>query len=83
LIIAGGGSYNHAKDAPTIGRTIVQVTEGVTETDYGWDPPIYENPCNQPHLLTDNDFMELEREAAMDSAVVKIHSEMQSKPCYI
>lgn len=82
LTIAGGGSYNYAKDAPSIGRTIIETAQG-DRGDYGWDLPKDGDLGNQPHLLTHNNFLELEKEAAEDPALFEIRFQILSKTCYI
>jgi hypothetical protein len=59
VTIAGGGSFNYAKDAPEIGATIVSVMDGHPEDAYSWEPHV-DGGENQPHIITERTFGELE-----------------------
>lgn len=71
LIIAGGGSYTHAKDLPYIGRFITDVVQGIEiHSQFGWDNShAGKHLDNQPALCTDLLFDDLELEASRDQRV--------------
>lgn len=71
LVIAGGGSYTHAKDLPYIGRIITEVMQGTEiHSQFGWDDTHAEQHLdNQPALCTDLFFDDLELEASRDQRV--------------
>ena len=72
LVIAGGGSYTHAKDIPYIGRIVTEVLRG-TETygEFGWEESSADKDLdNQPALYTDRVFADLELEAGKEPRVM-------------
>lgn len=71
LVIAGGGSYTHAKDLPYIGRVITDVVQGTEiHSQFGWDQSHDEKHLdNGPALYTDLLFDDLELEASRDQRV--------------
>ena len=70
-MIAGGGSYTHAKDLPYIGQIVVEVLKGTkNHTQFGWDESSTQKSFdNQPALRTDLNFRDLELEASKDKRV--------------
>lgn len=70
-MIAGGGSYTHAKDLPYIGQIVVEVlNETKNYTQFGWDElSAHDAFDNQPALRTDLNFWDLELEASNDERV--------------
>lgn len=71
LVIAGGGSYTHAKDLPRIGQLVVDVLNGVAiNTKFGWaGSSDHKDFHNQPLLQTNSNFKDLELEASRDERV--------------
>ncbi len=71
LVIAGGGSYTHAKDLPYIGQIVVEVLDGTkNHTQYGWaESSPHKCFDNQPALRTNLKFGDLELEASKDVRV--------------
>lgn len=67
LIIAGGASYTHGKDLPTIGKTIVKVLDDRLEESsrirHGWRRLETPEPSSQPLLASGRQYHELETEA--------------------
>lgn len=73
LVVAGGGSYNHAKDAPGIGRRILDAVKGPGDPACGWNSTSSSTSGVQAHLMTQSNFPDLEQEAARDGAVQQIY----------
>ena len=71
LVIAGGGSYTHAKDLPDIGQIVVEVLNGTrNHSQFGWGESSSDRClANQPALRTDLIFDDLEFEASQDERV--------------
>lgn len=68
LTIAGGGSYTHGKDLPTIGQSIVEASNGqlqeASKQRYGWHrKEDLSEPDSQPLLSTGQTYEILEKEA--------------------
>lgn len=68
LTIAGGGSYTHGKDLPTIGQSIVEASNGqlqeASKRRYGWHrKEDLSEPDSQPLLSTGQTYEILEKEA--------------------
>ena len=68
LTIAGGGSYTHGKDLPTIGQLIVKAAQGdlqaAPKNRHGWHrQESLREPDNQPLLSTGQTYEELEKQA--------------------
>lgn len=79
LTIAGGGSYTHGKDLPTIGQSIVKAAEGQLQEAsmhrYGWErKEDLSEPDSQPLLSTGPTYEALEKEAR--EHYERIHEEM-------
>ncbi|KAK4040369.1 hypothetical protein C8A01DRAFT_15738 [Parachaetomium inaequale] len=74
LVCAAGGSFNRAKDLPTIGGVVADVLGGRPVSDrYGWEPKTRDSHHDHPHLVGRGDFATMEKEAqaqqgAQDSA---------------
>ncbi|EAQ92469.1 predicted protein [Chaetomium globosum CBS 148.51] len=71
LICVAGGSYNRAKDLPTIGSTVVDVLSGRDVPDrYSWEPEREYSHRDHSHLVARGDFgaMETEAQDMMDPA---------------
>jgi hypothetical protein len=69
LVIAGGGSYNRAKDLPTLGSTVFQACHGDPSPEYGWGTRERSTHNDQPLLLPRGDFKNLEAAAQNDPEV--------------
>ena len=71
MVIAGEGSYTHAKDLPYIGQIVVEVLkETKNYTQFGWDElSAHDSFDNQPALRTDLNFRDLKLEASKDERV--------------
>lgn len=73
LVVAGGGSYNHAKDAPGIGWRILDTVKGPGDPACGWNSTSSSISGVQAHLKTQTNFLDLEQEATRDGAVQQIY----------
>lgn len=67
LTIAGGDSYTHGKDLPTIGQSIVEAAEAqlkeVSMQRHGWQRcEDFNEPDSQPLLSTGQAYKTLEKE---------------------
>lgn len=71
LIVAGGASYTHAKDLPTIGLTVSDTVNGKeSHASYGWAASSpHKDLDNQSALRTTLEFRDLELEATKDKRV--------------
>ncbi|KAF1949669.1 hypothetical protein CC80DRAFT_484052 [Byssothecium circinans] len=67
LVCAAGGSFNRAKDLPTIGSIVADVLSGQRVSDrYSWEPKTKYSHRNQPHLVGRGDFATMEKEAQQE-----------------
>lgn len=78
LFIAGGGSYNRAKDLPTLGENIVRLVRGeYIDPRYNWDAITETIHQDQPGLLAGISFQELEEQALQNPEVKNWDSHRQ------
>jgi len=64
LVCAAGGSFNRAKDLPTIGSIIANVLGGQPVSDrYSWEPETKYSHRDHSHLVGRGDFAAMEKEA--------------------
>ncbi|KAL2020057.1 hypothetical protein VTK56DRAFT_8960 [Thermocarpiscus australiensis] len=64
LVCAAGGSFNRAKDLPTIGSIVANVLSGQQVSDrYSWEPKTKYSHRDHSHLVGRGDFASLEKEA--------------------
>ncbi|KAJ5806870.1 hypothetical protein N7474_010462 [Penicillium riverlandense] len=67
LVCAAGGSFNRAKDLPTIGNIVADVLDGQPVHDrYGWDPEMRYSHHDEPSLLSRGDFAAMDEQAKGD-----------------
>lgn len=67
LVLAAGGSFNRAKDLPTIGSIVADVLGGKSVHDrYGWQPKLQDSHHDEPNLLSQGDFTAMEEQAKAD-----------------
>ena len=72
--IAAGGSFNSAKNI-FVGRDVVNVGNGKVLQGCGWDPIAPSLDDNQPLLLPNANFKDLEARAEQDERVQKWKAE--------
>ncbi|KAK3906019.1 FAD dependent oxidoreductase [Staphylotrichum tortipilum] len=64
LVCAAGGSFNRAKDLPTIGSIVADVLGGQDVSErYSWEPETRHSHRNHSHLVARGDFATMEKEA--------------------
>jgi hypothetical protein len=64
LTCVAGGSYNRAKDLPTIGGTVVDVLSGKQVPDrYSWEPKMEYSHRDHSDFVARGDFAVMEAEA--------------------
>ncbi|KAI0388558.1 FAD dependent oxidoreductase [Xylariaceae sp. FL0594] len=67
LVCAAGGSFNRAKDLPTLGGYIVDLLAEVQIPDqYGWSPGVTLSRSDQPRLVGRGDFTVMEKAAEQE-----------------
>ena len=77
LLIAGGGSYTHAKDLPLIGKSIAKLAlDPQACSPYGWEKEKADEQHNQPALSTMVTFEELETKASKDPRVLRWNADI-------
>jgi hypothetical protein len=70
-VCAAAGSFNRAKDLPTIGSVIVNVLAGQPVSGrYSWDPEVKYNHRDQPRLVSGGDFAAMEEQARKNGFLV-------------
>ena len=71
LFVAAGGSYNRANDLPILGENVVKLLNGSPiDANYAWCSQNDSSPQDQPALLAEATFQDLEWIVAEDPDVV-------------
>ena len=71
---AAGGSFNRAKDLPTIGGIVANVLSGQPVSDrYSWDPGTRYSHRDHHHLVGRGDFATMEEEAQQEGLNSVVH----------
>lgn len=80
LLIAGGGSYTHAKDLPLIGKGAAKLAHDPEACGpYGWEQDEAGGHHNQPALSTTITFDELNLQASKDPRVLRWKADARSE----
>lgn len=72
LTCAAGGSFNRAKDLPTIGNIVAKVLSDQPVSDrYSWKPETKYSHRDHSHLVGRGDFATMEKEAQTEGKYVE------------